>query len=124
GNHNYDGFGALDVNVATTNNGNNPSNSAVAFSFTLTRSTGTLAVSDFQSLISSNCGKDGNSIVSTQCIFVAHVNEYDVLGGSNIRTGFGGTTGTLIATPEPESIALLGSGLLGIGGLLRKRWMK
>jgi hypothetical protein len=124
GSHNYDGFGALDVNVATTNNGNNANNSAVTFNFTLTRSTGTLAISDFQALTSSNCGKDSNSIVSTQCIFVAHVNEYDVLTGGNIRTGFGGTTGEVIATPEPGSIALLGSGLLGLAGFARKRFRK
>jgi hypothetical protein len=37
-------------------------------------------------------------------------------------TGVGLTGGTATA-PEPSSLALLGSGFLGVGGLLRKRWL-
>lgn len=33
-----------------------------------------------------------------------------------------GTTGTLPATPEPSTIALLGTGLLGVAGVMRKRF--
>jgi hypothetical protein len=33
----------------------------------------------------------------------------------------GGTT--IASTPEPASMALLGSGLIGLGARLRKRWM-
>jgi hypothetical protein len=115
GSSNYDGFGALNVNIATTNNGNNNPNAAKTLSFTLTRTVGTLAISDFQALTSSNCP------TPNPCTFVAHVNEWDTVAQSNIKTGFGGTRGPDTTVPEPASLALFGSGLLGLGGIVRRK---
>lgn len=124
GSHNYDGFGTLNVNIGTTSTSNSASNSLVTLNFTLSRTVGTLAISDFLAQTSSNCGPGTTAIVNTPCEFVMHVNEFDLNSGANLRTGYGGTTGQVVATPEPGGLALLGSGLLGMGGFIRRKLRK
>jgi hypothetical protein len=50
--------------------------------------------------------------------FGAHVGVLDGRGCS--RTGFAGT-GSSSVVPEPGSLSLLGTGLLGLAGVVRRR---
>ena len=72
-------------------------NGVSGFSFTVTRSGGFATVSDFL----------GNSPDAASRLIV-------ILGGDVINTGF-------VGTPEPGTLILLGTGLLAIGGSLRRR---
>jgi len=97
-----DGFGNFDVVISGPAGAGNPPTS---LSFTVTRNGGFSSVSDLVAG-STNCTN------ADPCNFAAHVFAI----GSGL-TGFAGNG----VTPEPATLVLLGSGLLGLGGYVRRR---
>lgn len=94
-----DGFGNFDVTLSCCN----PSNAVGTFSFTVTRTGGFSSASDLF---------EANSNGAHFAIHIAPTNGNP--------TGFAADSG--VATPEPTTMLLLGTGLLGIGAGLRKRF--
>jgi hypothetical protein len=78
-------------------------------SFNVSYSGGNLTISDF-------IGNDHTPPI----YFAADVFSNSQLGGTG-KTGAVGAGGPGVSTPEPSSLALLGSGLLALGGLVRRR---
>ena len=96
-----DGFGNFQFVI----NGPPPAgNPPTALSFTVSRTGGFSSVFDI--VTGSACAN------ADQCDFAAHVYAF----GSGL-TGFAGNG----VTPEPATLVLLGSGLLGLGGYVRRR---
>ena len=56
---------------------------------------------------------DGKSLASENTIGSIGSEAFDIIGG--------GSTTTTTTTPEPSSIMLLGSGILGVAGVLRRK---
>jgi hypothetical protein len=82
-------------------------------SFTVSKVSGSLSINDFV----------GNSD-SPPIFFAADVFSKNTGGGTGTgNTGAVGAIGpgTLTSTPEPDSLAMLGAGLLGLGSLTRRR---
>jgi len=99
-----DGFGNFDVTLECCN----PANAVNSFSFTVSRTGGFSSASQLF---------EANSTGAHFAIHIAPTNGNP--------TGFaadGGTPNT--ETPEPASMVLLGTGLLGIAGGIRKRFRK
>lgn len=99
GGGNMDGFGPFEVTLSCCN----PSNAVSSFSFTVSRTGGFSSASQLF---------EANSNGSHFAIHIAPSNGNP--------TGFAADTG--VATPEPTTMLLLGTGLLGLGAGIRKRF--
>jgi len=97
-----DGFGNFQFVISGPPGAGNP---PTALNFTVTRTDGFSSVFDMVAG-STNCTN------ADPCDFAAHVFAI----GSGL-TGFAGNG----VTPEPATLVLLGSGLLGLGGYVRRR---
>jgi hypothetical protein len=96
-----DGFGNFEYGVTS-----NPSNRYNTLSFTVTRAVGFTTVTQLVDL------STGGSLSAA---FATHVFPTSSTGS----TGYAGTTTSPI--PEPATMTMLGLGLVGIGGWLRRR---
>jgi len=96
-----DGFGSFDVTLSCCN----PSNAVSSFSFTVSRTGGFSSASDIF---------EANSTGAHFAIHIAPAN--------GAPTGFAADTGVSTETPEPATMLLLGSGLVGLAAGLRRRF--
>lgn len=98
-----DGFGNFDVTLDCCN----PANAVTSFSFTVSRTGGFSSASQLF---------EANANGAHFAIHIAPTNGNP--------TGFAADAGQNIETPEPASMLLLGTGLLGTAAGLRKRFKK
>lgn len=98
-----DGFGNFDVTLSCCN----PSGAVTSFSFTVSRTGGFSSASDLF---------EANSNGAHFAVHIAPTNGNP--------TGFAADGGQNTETPEPASMLLLGTGLLGTAAGLRKRFKK
>ena len=99
GGGNMDGFGPFEATLSCCN----PSNAVSSFSFTVSRTIGFSSASELF---------DPNDNGAHFAVHIAPSNGNP--------TGFAADSG--VATPEPTTMFLLGTGLLGLGAGLRKRF--
>ncbi|HEX5964956.1 MAG TPA: PEP-CTERM sorting domain-containing protein [Pyrinomonadaceae bacterium] len=101
GGGNMDGFGPFDVTLSCCNS----SNAVSSFSFTVSRTGGFSSASD---IFEAN---------STGAHFAIHIAP-----SNGNPTGFAADSGVSTETPEPATMLLLGSGLVGLAAGLRRRF--
>lgn len=110
-NNNYDGFGSFTYSLDTTANGssdvnNNPTNT---LTFVVTSASTTLTLADV----------DQPAQGGTHGIFAVDVSGCNATITANC-TGFAGTG----PVPEPTAIAFFGTGLVGLGFVLRRKFAR
>jgi hypothetical protein len=104
---NVDGFGGFEWRLSGPT-GSNPTSSVV---FTVARTGGFTTVLDLVEPSSGSCGNCPPPVN-----FAVHVQP-----GGGALTGYAGAPLNTTPVPEPGTLALFGSGLLGMAGVIRRR---
>jgi hypothetical protein len=113
GGGNEDGFGSFNQNI---NSNDGFTSASTSISFILTDNSGTWASA--ANVLASN----GSGFDAAAHLFVCSNPEATCTTGSGAaNTGFVAETGGVVTTPEPNSVMLFGSALIGIAEIIRRR---
>jgi len=112
---NFDGFGsftyALDSSVNGSSSNNN--NATNTLTFVVTSASGSLTLNDVDQLSTTNNGNNQ--------LFAVDVSGCNATVTANCTGPIAGSTPVV---PEPTSIAFFGTGLVGLGVLLRRKFAR